>query len=61
MSTVSDTDGSWLASVIVQTPAPSQPGPATLKAMMSAPAFELAVAIASRSDPAPESLVLITV
>jgi len=45
----------------VQTPEPLQPAPVTLKAIVSAPAAALASVIAWRSDPAPESLVLVTV
>ena len=53
--------GSCDAGAIVQTPEPSQPAPETLNAIVSAPAAAFASVIAWRSEPAPESLVLVTV
>src|SRR5215475_7640091 len=49
------------AGTIVQTPPPSQPAPLTLNAIVSMPAAALASRIAWRSDPGPESFVLVTV
>src|SRR5215471_12082998 len=49
------------AGVIVQTPDPSQPAPVTLNAIVSMPEFALASRIAWRREPAPESLVFVTV
>jgi hypothetical protein len=53
--------GSAAAGEIVQTPLPSQPAPETLNAIVSSPAAVFASLIAWRSDPAPESAVVVTV
>ena len=53
--------GSAVVGAIVQTPEPLHPAPDTLNAIVSEPALLLACVIASRSDPAPESVVLVTV
>jgi hypothetical protein len=53
--------GSPVVGVMVHTPLPSQPAPVTPKAIVSRPAAALASRIAWRSEPAPESLVLVTV
>ena len=53
--------GSAESSAIVQIPEPSQPAPDTSNSIVSSPAAPLAAVIAARSDPAPVSLVFVTV
>src|SRR5262245_5949431 len=53
--------GRDVARAMVQAPPPPQPAPETLNAMVSSPAAALACVTASRREPAPESLVLVTV